>query len=74
MLISVVDGRRSDTFQRQQRANGRQSSVIVDPSASQGVMTEVLKEHGKHRAYGDQEKWRPHSRCSWRATWISVGL
>jgi type IV secretion system protein VirB10 len=40
ILVSIIDGAVQGTVQSARGGNG---SVIVDPSASQGVMTEVLK-------------------------------
>ena len=40
MLISVIDGAVGTAVQSSRSGNG---TVIIDPSASQGVMTEVLK-------------------------------
>ena len=66
LLISVVDG-------AVQTAATRNSggTVIVDPSASTGVMTEALEGFGQHRLPPSPRKMATASKYWSRATWIS---
>ena len=68
MLVSVIDGAIQAAVQS---SRGNSGAVIVNPSATQDVMTEVLKGHDQHPADSREASRATEYRCSLRATWTS---
>ena len=70
ILITVINGAVQGAVQSQNSGG----SVIVNPSTSTDVMTEVLKEHRQHPADRDQAAGRSHPGVRRARCGLSAGL